>query len=77
MVNGVWSTGAGYSDLENICGFLNMQKPMTQNNFDKPSNFLRNTAKVVAEKIVADATAEIKKDKLDVTDTVPSVDGSW
>ena len=48
-------------DLEKICGILNMPEPMTQNNFDKLSNLVNNAAKAVAEKSVADDTAEIKK----------------
>ena len=38
MVYGMQSIGRSYSDLETICGILNMAETMTQNNFIKLSN---------------------------------------
>ena len=38
-----------------------MPESMTQNNFKELSNFVRNSAKGVAEKSMIDAAAEIKR----------------
>ena len=42
--------GGDHTSLEELCGMLNMPKPMAVKNFNNISNVLRDAAKVVAEK---------------------------
>ena len=71
------SCGQGYAGLENFTSFMNMPKPMTQNNFDKIVKTVSHCAKAVAREIMNDAAEEIRKSDPSIVYTGVSVDGSW
>ena len=48
-VCGMRALGGGHSAVEKLCGYLNMLKPQTHNNYDKLSNKIKNATKHVAE----------------------------
>ena len=61
IVYALRSCGLGYAALEKLCCIMNMPKPMTVANFDKITNKIRDSAKVVAEISMNNAAAEFKK----------------
>ena len=69
--------GQGYAGIEKFTTFMNMPKPMTQNNYDKIARIVSNSAKVVAQDSMADAAQEINSGKSGCIDTGVSVEGSW
>ena len=75
-VYGMRTIGVDHTELETLCGMLNMPKTNDSNFFNKNSNMLRNAAKVVAEKSMVIAVNDLRKDA-DVIDIGVSVDGTW
>jgi hypothetical protein len=71
--------GQGHAGLEKFTTLMDMPKPMTRNNYNKLVNNLATVAKSVAEETMADASKELRVDKLqeDIVDVGVSVDGSW
>ena len=68
--------GSGHEDLKKLCCFLNMPAPMTSDNYDKTSNVLKDSAKVVAEKSMSLAATELRGSE-ETADVGMSVDGTW
>ena len=77
MVCGMRALGGGYAALQKLCGYLNMQEPMTENNFDKLSNTIKTATKEIADMSMRNAAKEIQDETKDITDVAVSVDGSW
>ena len=75
-VYGMRTIGVDHTGLENLCGMLNMPKPMTVKQFNYNSNMLCHAAKGVAEKSMVVAVNDLRKDA-DVIDIGVSVAGTW
>ena len=74
-VYGIRTIGGDHTNLEKLCGLLNMPKPMTVN---KISNVLRDAAKVVAEESMNAAAKDFKNSNdVDILNIGVSIDGSW
>ena len=69
--------GLVYAALEKLCCIMNMPKTMTVTNFDKITNKIRNSAKVVAEISMNNDAAELKKGSQGIVDIGVTVDGTW
>ena len=69
--------GLGYAALETLCCIMNMPKPMTVADFDKITNKIRDSAKVVAEISMNNAAAELKKGSQGIVGIGVTVDGTW
>ena len=76
MVYGCRAIGCGYESLKKLCCHLNMPAPMTNDNYDKTSNVIKEAAKVVAEESMSDAVAELRGNA-DSADIGVSVEGTW
>ena len=68
--------GIGYDGLENFCMSMNMNKPMTRNNYQKIISSLHDSCVAEAEKSMKNAAEEVKE-KEDSNDIAASFDGSW
>ena len=66
MVYALRTCGLGHAALEKFCCIINMPKPMTKINFDKITNKIRDSAKVVAEISMNNAATELKKQSQDI-----------
>ena len=67
----------GHNVLEKLCGYLNMPKPMAEKNYNKLSNKITKSTKIVAEICMKSAAAELVNEDGNVTDVAISVDGTW
>ena len=77
-IYGMRAVGGGHSALEKFCGYANMPKPMTQNNYDKVSRQIMVATQNIAERSMKDAANDLKGDSdVDITNVPVSVDGTW
>ena len=60
-VYGMQAIGVGYTPLKESCCYLNMPEPMSSDNYDNISKTVKDVAKVVAEKSMANACERSKR----------------
>ena len=68
--------GIGHDDLGIFCMHMNMNKPMTRNNYSKLIDSLHTEYMNEAEESMTNAAEEVKA-KEQSTDIAASFDGSW
>ena len=76
MVYGCRAIGVGYEPMKKLCCYLNMPAPMTNDSYNNTSNLIKEAAKIVADKSMTDAAAELRGD-MDTADAVVSVNDTW
>ena len=76
IVYALCTCGLGYAAVETLCCIMNMPKPMRVANFDKITNKIRDSAKVVAEISMNNDAAELKKGSQGIVDIGVTVDGT-
>ena len=87
VVTGLHLIGRGLSDLEKLCGIINMPHPMARNTFSKHSTALHSAAMQMAQESIRATGEDIRRKILtdspnlastsDPVDIDVSVDGTW
>ena len=75
-VYGMRAIGAGHSQLEKVCSYLNMPEPMNILAYKKLSDHLKEAVQNVAEQSMAEVSKDLRGDD-EEKDVAVSIDGTW